>query len=81
MLNFNFDPFGCSKIIVLPTIPFGVNTGQMDIPFCINMNPSTQYAVLKDIVQTLNGQNIQKLVLVNSHGGNNFKQIIINKKI
>jgi creatinine amidohydrolase len=65
-----------AKVIVLPTIPFGVNTGQMDIPFCINMNPSTQYAVLKDIVQTLNGQNIQKLVLINSHGGNNFKQII-----
>ena len=65
-----------AKVIVLPTIPFGVNTGQMDIPFCINMNPSTQYAVLKDIVQALNGQNIQKLVLINSHGGNNFKQII-----
>ena len=42
-----------AKVIVLPTIPFGVNTGQMDIPFCINMNPSTQYAVLKDIVQVL----------------------------
>jgi len=65
-----------AKVIVLPTIPFGVNTGQLDIPFCINMNPSTQYAVLKDIVQTLSIQNIQKLVLVNSHGGNNFKQII-----
>jgi creatinine amidohydrolase len=65
-----------AKVIVLPTIPFGVNTGQMDIPFCINMNPSTQYGVLKDVVQTLNGQNIQKLVLINSHGGNNFKQII-----
>lgn len=65
-----------AKVIVLPIIPFGVNTGQMDIPFCINMNPSTQYAVLKDILQTLNGQNIEKLVIVNSHGGNNFKQII-----
>lgn len=65
-----------AKIVVLPTIPFGVNTGQMDISLCLNMSPSTQYAVLKDIVQVLNGQNIQKLVIVNSHGGNNFKQII-----
>jgi creatinine amidohydrolase len=65
-----------AKVIVLPTIPFGVNTGQMDIKLCMNMNPSTQYAVLKDIVQVLNGQNIQKLVIVNSHGGNNFKQMI-----
>ncbi|TVZ57530.1 creatinine amidohydrolase [Flavobacteriaceae bacterium MAR_2010_105] len=65
-----------AKIVVLPTIPFGVNTGQIDIPLCINMNPSTQYAVLKDIVQVLDKQNIQKLVIVNSHGGNNFKQMI-----
>lgn len=65
-----------AKVIVLPTIPFGVNTGQMDISLCINMSPSTQYAVLRDIVQVLNGQNIRKLVIVNSHGGNNFKQII-----
>ncbi len=65
-----------AKVIVLPTIPFGVNTGQMDISLCMNMSPSTQYAVLMDIVQVLDGQNIQKLVIVNSHGGNNFKQII-----
>lgn len=65
-----------AKVIVLPTIPFGVNTGQMDIQLCMNMNPSTQYNVLKDIVQVLNRQNIQKLVIVNSHGGNNFKQMI-----
>ncbi len=65
-----------AKVIVLPTIPFGVNTGQMDIKLCINMSPSTQYAVLRDVVQVLNGQKIQKLVLVNSHGGNNFKHMI-----
>ncbi len=65
-----------TKPIVLPTIPFGVNTGQMDIPLCINMNPSTQYAVLKDVVQVLDGHNIQKLVILNAHGGNNFKQMI-----
>jgi len=65
-----------AKVIVLPTIPFGVNTGQMDIPLCINMNPSTQYAILKDIVYVLNNLNITKLVILNGHGGNNFKQII-----
>jgi creatinine amidohydrolase len=65
-----------AKVIVLPTIPFGVNTGQMDIKLCMNMNPSTQYAVLKDVAQVLNAHNIQKLVIINSHGGNNFKQMI-----
>lgn len=65
-----------AKIIVLPTIPFGVNTGQMDISLCINMSPSAQYAVLRDVVEVLNVHDIHKLVIVNSHGGNNFKQMI-----
>ena len=65
-----------AKVIVLPNIPFGVNTGQMDVDLCINMNPSTQMAVLKDLVQVLETNGIRKLVIVNGHGGNNFKQII-----
>ncbi|TBW30054.1 creatininase family protein [Gramella sp. KN1008] len=65
-----------ARPIVLPTIPFGVNTGQLDVKLCMNMNPSTQYAVLKDVVQVLDHHNIHKLVIVNAHGGNNFKQMI-----
>lgn len=64
------------KVIVLPAVPFGVNTGQIGIPLCINMNPSTQLQVLKDILYGLNHHNIRKLVVVNGHGGNHFKQII-----
>lgn len=65
-----------AKVTVLPTVPFGVNTGQLDIPFCINMNPSTQAAVLADVVHALQGQGVYKLVIVNSHGGNDFRQMI-----
>jgi len=65
-----------AKVIVLPTIPFGVNTGQSDIYLDINLNPSTQYAILKDIVEGLNRQNIYKLLILNSHGGNDFKPFI-----
>lgn len=65
-----------TKAIVLPCIPYGVNTGQLDIPLCINMNPSTQAAVLADICSALEGQGVRKLVIVNGHGGNDFKQII-----
>jgi len=65
-----------AKVIVLPTIPYGVNTGQFDIPLCININPSTQLAVLKDVIEVLNRQGIFKLLIFNSHGGNDFKPII-----
>ena len=65
-----------SRPLVLPTIPFGVNTGQMGVKFCMNMMPTTQMAVLKDLVQVLDLHKINKLVIINAHGGNNFKQII-----
>jgi creatinine amidohydrolase len=65
-----------AKVIVLPTVPFGVNTGQLDIPLTINMNPSTQIAVLRDVVDALDGQGLRKLVLLNGHGGNDFRQMI-----
>ena len=65
-----------TRVIVLPTIPFGVNTGQLDIKLDINMNPSTQMAVLRDIVDVLSRNGPDKLVLMNGHGGNNFKQML-----
>jgi len=65
-----------AKVIVLPTIPFGVNTGQLDIKLDINMNPSTQAAVIEDVLVSLAHQNINKLVILNGHGGNDFKQIV-----
>jgi len=65
-----------ARVVVLPTIPFGVNTQQLDIPLTINMNPSTQVRVLQDIVKSLQGHSLRKLVVFNFHGGNNFRQMI-----
>ena len=65
-----------AKVVALPAIPFGVNTGQLDIPLTINMNPSTQQAVLRDVVESLEMQGVHKLVLLNGHGGNDFRQML-----
>ena len=59
-----------AKLIVLPVIPFGVNTGQMDIRVNINLNPSTQFAILNDIIDVLNRHKIHKFMILNGHGGN-----------
>ncbi|AWW29504.1 creatininase family protein [Echinicola strongylocentroti] len=65
------------KCMVLPSIPLGVqNPGQIDYPFCIHTRPTTQLAILQDILTSLDRQKIHKLVIVNSHGGNEFKPII-----
>ena len=65
-----------AKVVVLPCVPFGVNTGQLDIKLCLNMNPATQAALLADLVHALEVQGIHKLVIFNGHGGNDFRQMI-----
>jgi len=65
-----------AKIIVLPAIPFGVNTGQHDIKLDINLNPSTQFKILEDIIEGLNRHKIFKMIILNGHGGNDFKQML-----
>ncbi len=65
-----------ARVIVLPTIPFGVNTGQTDIRLDINLYPSTQMAILSDIIEVLDRQGIRKLLVLNSHGGNDFRTML-----
>ncbi len=65
-----------AKIAVLPNLPFGVQTGQLDIPFCINLNPSTQFQILDDIIACLEGVGVPKFVVLNGHGGNDFRQML-----
>jgi len=70
-----------SRIMVLPTIPFGVqNPGQTSLPFCLHINPSTQIILFHDIVASLHRQGIKKLVVLNGHGGNDFKPMIREMK-
>ena len=65
-----------ARPIILPCIPFGVNTGQLDIKLCMNLNPSTQLAILKDTADVLVRHDIFKMIIFNGHGGNHFKQMI-----
>jgi creatinine amidohydrolase len=65
-----------ARVAVLPVVPFGVNTTQLDIKLTLNLNPSTQARILADLVTALDGQGIHKLVIVNGHGGNDFRQMI-----
>jgi creatinine amidohydrolase len=65
-----------AKVGILPNMPFGVQTGQLDVPFCINMNPTTQMMVLEDIISSLEGVGVMKFVIMNGHGGNDFRQML-----
>ncbi len=65
-----------ARLIVLPGIPFGVNSGQLEIKLCMHLNPSTQLAILRDVASVLVRHGIDKLVLFNGHGGNDFMPMI-----
>lgn len=65
-----------ARLTVLPAIPFGVNTGQMDIAMDMNLYPSTQQLILDNLIEVLNNHGVKKLVVFNSHGGNDFKTML-----
>jgi|SRR5690606_21785116 len=67
---------GGAKAVVLPTVPFGVNTGQADIYLDMNLNPSTQLAILRDLIAVLDRQGVHRLMILNGHGGNNWISIV-----
>ncbi|MDH3271600.1 MAG: creatininase family protein [Gemmatimonadota bacterium] len=66
---------GC-RPLVLPTVPFGANEQQLELAGTVNLHPSTQALVLGDVVESLEIQGFDRLVVLNGHGGNDFRQII-----
>jgi creatinine amidohydrolase len=65
-----------AKVCLLPNLPYGNDNMQLDQTATITMRSSTQQLVLKDICDSLVKQGIDRLVILNFHGGNEFKQMI-----
>ena len=71
-----FDKYGVRCMVLPPVMMGSQNPGQRDLPFCIHYHYETQYAILKDIVASLSHQGMKRLLIINGHGGNSFKQMI-----
>lgn len=65
-----------AKVVLLPTVPYGTETNMRQFPLAMNLNPSTLNAVVTDLIESLVGSGIPKVVLLNSHGGNEFKPLL-----
>jgi creatinine amidohydrolase len=65
-----------AKVVLLPTIPYGTVSNQSAYPLSLNVNPSTLCALVADLVESLVNHGIRKIVLLNSHGGNDFKPLL-----
>jgi len=65
-----------ARVVMLPAIPYGTETNQAECRLSMNLNPSTLGRVIRDLVESLAGHGIHKLLILNSHGGNEFKPIL-----
>jgi creatinine amidohydrolase len=65
-----------ARVVMLPTIPYGTETNLMGFPLAMNLNPSTLTQIIRDIVDSLARHGIFKLLILNSHGGNDFKPVL-----
>lgn len=65
-----------ASVLALPAVPFGVNTTQLDLPMTINVMPSTQLALLRDVVRSVEPHGVRVLVLLNAHGGNELRSLV-----
>lgn len=65
-----------ARCVLLPGVPFGNDNTQLRQAATITMRTSTQMAVLRDVADSLVRQKIDRLVIFNFHGGNEFRPII-----
>ncbi len=65
-----------AKSLVLPTIPYGTETNLSAFPLAMNLMPSTILSLLKDLLYSLSQAGLRKVLLLNSHGGNDFKPLM-----
>ena len=59
-----------AKVLVLPTMPYGVNSNQVPNPYAQSIRPPTLMQFVKDVIDTLERQGVRKVVILNGHGGN-----------
>lgn len=70
------DEYGV-RCMVLPPVSMGSqNPGQRDLIFCMHYRYETQRAILTDMMTSLYHQGLRKLLIINGHGGNVFKNMI-----
>jgi len=65
-----------ARPVVLPTIPYGTETNMQRFPLAMNIMPSTLFRVIEDLVASVAASGIRKMLLLNSHGGNELKPLL-----
>jgi creatinine amidohydrolase len=65
-----------AKVLLLPTIPYGVENNMRECRLAMNVQQATLNLLVTDLVDSLVNHGIRKIVLLNSHGGNEWKPLL-----
>ncbi len=65
-----------ASVILLPGLPYGVQGNTMGFPMTIGVEQATLDRMITEIIDSLDRQGVKKLVIVNGHGGNDFKPLL-----
>lgn len=55
------------RVLMLPALPYGIDTNMMHFPYTITLRPRTLIRVLADIVESLDRHGVPKALLVGGH--------------
>lgn len=66
----------CESVLCLPGIPYGVDCNLMEFPLSIHVSQDTLNAMIRDVFVALRHHGIRKMVIFNSHGGNDFTAFV-----
>ncbi|MCC6446415.1 MAG: creatininase family protein [Armatimonadetes bacterium] len=65
-----------ARVVLLPSIPYGSNNNLFGFPLTIHLNQATLNTIVADVASSLEAHGILKLVILNGHGGNDFKPAV-----
>ena len=65
-----------ARTVCLPTLPYGVDANMAAFPFALNVGQEALNRVVLDIADSLQRQGVHKLVILNGHGGNDFRCLL-----
>lgn len=62
-----------ARMVLLPNMPFGNEQNLFKFPLSIHVEQEILNQIIESVAQSLERDGIRKLVIVNGHGGNEFK--------
>lgn len=69
------------RVVLCPTMPYGVSPHHMAFTGTMTLRPETFDAVVMDLASSLAHHGLKSIVIVNGHGGNQASLAVLNSKL